>query len=81
MREVKLSLNNAKNRIERLQGIEIKMLINKGRNRYISYNGIIEDIYPYIFTIRVTSEDLPLQSFSYSDVLTKNIRFYPTDKI
>lgn len=81
MREVKHNLSNAKNRIERLQGIEVKLLINKGRNRFVSYNGFIEDIYPYIFTIRVTSEDLPLQSFSYSDVLTKNIRFYPADKI
>ncbi|MEG1613507.1 MAG: Veg family protein [Clostridia bacterium] len=74
-------MDSTKERIQRLQGRNVRLIVNRGRNRFIGYEGIIEDLYPYIFTVRVTSEELPLQTFSYSDVMTKNIRFYKSKNI
>lgn len=76
MREIRHNFDITKDRIVRLQGIKLNIVINRGRNRLVKYKGMIQDIYPNIFTIKITSEDIPLQSFSYSDVMTKNIRLF-----
>lgn len=76
MREIRHNFDITKDRIVRLQGIKLNIVINRGRNRLVKYKGMIQDIYPNIFTVKITSEDIPLQSFSYSDVMTKNIRLF-----
>lgn len=48
--------------------------INRGRNRFQYFSGVVEDIYPNIFTIRTDDETQPVLSFSYNDLLTKNVQ-------
>ncbi len=48
--------------------------INRGRNRFQYFSGVVEDIYPNIFTIRTDDEIQPVLSFSYNDLLTKNVQ-------
>lgn len=80
MREIRHNFDITKDRIVRLQGLKLNIVVNRGRNRLVKYTGMIQDIYPNIFTVKITSEDIPLQSFSYSDVMTKNIRFFQDEK-
>ncbi len=80
MREIRHNFDITKDRIVRLQGLKLNIIVNRGRNRLVKYTGMIQDIYPNIFTVKITSEDIPLQSFSYSDVMTKNIRFFQDEK-
>lgn len=41
-----------------------------GRNKYESYEGIINEIYPSLFTIKVGKN---IKSYSYADLLIRNI--------
>jgi uncharacterized protein Veg len=76
MRESKFQLSDTIKRIEMLRGISILLKINKGRNRFVTFTGKIKDLYPSVFTFECPDDDVPLQTFSYSDVLTKNVRIF-----
>jgi Protein of unknown function (DUF1021). len=79
MREIQYKLDDTKLRIERLKGLPVKLLINRGRNKFFEYDGCVDTTYPNVFTVRVSNYDTPLMTFSYSDVMTKNIRFLKPD--
>ena len=74
MRSINDGLNTAKKRVSALKGRELFIVINKGRNKLISFNGHVADLYPSIFT--VLSDDKRTYSLSYSDIVTGNVRFY-----
>ena len=56
--------------ISKYKGKEVFLKINIGRNRYENIIGVVQDTYPYLFTVKVNDD---LKTFSYVDVLTKNV--------
>ena len=64
-------IENVKNNIEELIGKEATVKYNLGRNKYEKYNGIINETYNKIFLIETNGIK---KSFSYVDVLTKNVK-------
>lgn len=70
------NLDWAKKRVQTLAGRNIILKVNKGRNKFITFNGMIESVYPSVFTVK-TDDDTQVKSYSYSDVLTKTVRFFP----
>ena len=59
-------------------GHKVKLTAKKGRKQYVTREGVIENTYPSIFTIKLdTPEDLLAAerrvSYSYGDVLTKTV--------
>jgi len=77
MREATVSLEDTKSRVTRLKGLLIKFKVNLGRNKIIEYTGRIEQTFPAIFTVRANMPDgETMMSYSYSDVLTKNVKFF-----
>ena len=56
-----------------LTGMHVKIKVNRGRNKTELIAGILENAYPNIFTVRKTSGEV--SSFSYADVISKNVRF------
>lgn len=68
----------AKKRAELLQGMDIQLQVNEGRNRYVNYEGQIKDLYPYVFTFEtVLYGEARILSFSYVDLMTKRIKIFP----
>ena len=57
--------------IKSLLGKKVLIKVNVGRNKYEHYEGIISNVYPYLFTVETTNL---VKSFSYSDVLTKDVQ-------
>lgn len=58
-------------------GSRVMIRLDKGRHRIDVQEGVINGAYSCVFTILIDeNEDNPqkLMSFSYTDVLTKNIR-------
>ena len=58
-------------------GSKVKVLANQGRHRVDVTEGVITETYPSIFLIQVENEvddSFKTVSFSYSDVLTKDIK-------
>jgi uncharacterized protein Veg len=74
MKEVKYSLDDAKNRLFGLKGINVLLKVNLGRNKIVEYNGTVENLYASVFTVK--SDEDAIKTYSYSDVLTGNVRFY-----
>ena len=67
---------DVKNKVNSLQGQNIPLKINKGRNKIVSLTAIIDKVYPSMFIISPTSKvDLDRKSYSYSDVLCGDIVF------
>lgn len=81
MREIIAGIELARRRVGILKGRNILMKVNLGRNKIIEFEGNIENLYPAIFTVRAkTEEGDALMSYSYNDVLTKNVRFFPVSE-
>ncbi len=72
MRKVNYSVSNIIEEIERLKGEYISMQINKGRKKIEKYQGIIENVYPSIFTVNIGEGKSPL-SYSYTEVLCGDV--------
>ncbi|MCI8728983.1 MAG: hypothetical protein HFK07_04115 [Clostridia bacterium] len=68
-------LEIAKKRIELLAGREVKLRVNEGRNKIKNYVGVVDGMYKAIFTVK-SLEDGKLYSYPYSDLITKNVKFY-----
>lgn len=73
MREITQDVAYTKALVKRIAGQQIKIKVNRGRNKTELLRGSVEDTYPQIFTFRKT--DGELNSFSYADILSKTVRF------
>ncbi len=75
MRKSKLELPIVKAHISALKGKPIQMMVNLGRKKYSRFTGLLEGVYPSIFTVRldkpITNE---LMSYSYSDVVCGDVK-------
>lgn len=64
--------------IRQQRGSRVMIQLDRGRNKVDIQQGTIQEAYPSVFTIMVDEidEDRPAQllSFSYTDVITKEIR-------
>ena len=65
-----LNLYKEKTRIKNLLNKQVRLKVNIGRNKFEYYNGVIEDMYDSVFTVSVNGI---IKSFSYADLLTKNV--------
>lgn len=63
-------IQKIRNEISNMIGKKVLAKVDIGRNKYEYIEGIITGIYPFLFTIKTGNET---KSFSYSDILTKNI--------
>ena len=64
--------------IKEKRGERVEIQLDRGRNKIDIEKGIIKEAYPSVFTIQIenTDEKKPSQlpSFSYTDIITKDIR-------
>lgn len=72
MRKVNYSVQTVIEEIERLKGSSISMEVSKGRRKTEKYQGIIENVYPSIFTVNIGEGKNPL-SYSYTEVLCGDV--------
>ena len=69
-------INKVKDYIKEHQGIKMKFRYNGARNQIDNFEGIIIETYNYIFTIKKFGEHEEIKSFSYNDVLIRNLEIY-----
>lgn len=74
MRKNFLNLNDIKTRVNSIKGKKVAISINRGRKKIDNYNGIVEEIYPSVFTVKILN-DVKLKNVtcSYSDVLCGDV--------
>ncbi len=74
----KADLLKIRNDIEGNKGQKVIITAKKGRKKVVVRTGIVESTYPSVFTVRLdkTNDFFPEErcaSYSYTDVLTRNI--------
>ena len=65
------ALNKVKAQIFSLKGNMVKLCVNRGRKKFDTFEGVIDNAYPSVFTIMA---DNKLQTFSYFDVLCGTVK-------
>lgn len=70
-------INKIKNKVIENVGIRHKFKFNGSRNQIEEFEGIINNTYNAVFTILV--DEFSIKSFSYSDILTKNLEILDVD--
>lgn len=75
MREIILKIDEVKRRVGMIVGQPMTFEINRGRNKFVKFDGYVQDAYPAIFTVRcLVDGEEELQSYSYNDILTRNVK-------
>lgn len=70
-----LALGQIKQQIKDLKGNTVEVSINRGRKRFDTLVGIVDSVYPSVFTIKTSDTIIATQTFSYFDVLCGNVVF------
>ena len=53
----------------------VAVRVNLGRNKSVSYSGILSGVYPALFTVKPDDKDfLGKTAYSFSDVLCGNVK-------
>lgn len=69
-----LTLDDIRKKLLEIKGKKVNLEISKGRKKFESYKGIVENLYPSVFTVYLENESKKqTQSFSYSEVLCGNV--------
>lgn len=78
MRKALLSIEQIKKLVDSYKGQNISLIVNHGRNKICNYSGMIDSIYPSLFTVNVKNgESFKKHCFSYSDVLCGQVKLCP----
>lgn len=74
MRKVNNNIKDVIDQITSLKGESVKMHVNRGRKKIEKYEGIIESVYPSIFTVLVYDPDGEKHySYSHAEVLCGDV--------
>ena len=61
--------------IENIKGKKIHFKYNGSRNQVEEFDGIIENTYNAVFTIKI-NESNNIKSFSYNDIINESLQFF-----
>lgn len=74
-------ISDIKRDLESFVGSKIRLKANRGRNRIVEKEGVLESIYPNIFVIKIDERKVERRiSYSYADVLTETVELFVYDK-
>lgn len=65
-----MNINLIKKKLELLMNEKVKIKVYLGRNKYEYFSGNIDKLHSNIFTVKT---ECGIKSFTYSDVLIKNV--------
>ena len=69
------NIKDVKQMVRACASQRVNVKVNLGRNKSMSYSGILSGIYPALFTIKPDDDDfLGKTAYSYSDVLCGTVK-------
>lgn len=71
-----MNIEKVRESLENKKGKKIHFKYNGARNQIEEFDGIIENTYNAIFTIRIDNSNNKIKSFTYSDVLTEILELF-----
>lgn len=74
MKRTLVSLDDIKNKVFLLKGKDVKLYINRGRRKISRLEGVIDNVYTSVFTVKGKIEDSSTHTYSYSDILCGDVK-------
>ena len=69
------NLDIIKGKIKELKGKDLKIRLNKGRNKIQFFNGKIDEVYSSVFVVQIYDSFFDRLSCTYQDVLCGDVKF------
>lgn len=70
-------ISEIKKDLELFVGSKIRLKANRGRNRIVEREGVLESIYPNIFVVKLNEKKIERRvSYTYADVLTETVELF-----
>jgi len=73
MRKNVMTLNDIKQVVLSLKGELVKLHINRGRRKILNFEGIIDNVYSSVFTVK-DNIATNTHTYSYSDILCGEVK-------
>ena len=73
MKKMPNTVEDIKRKILLLKGKEVNLQINRGRRKTASLRARIEDVYPSVFTVKSSLENV-ISTYSYNDILCGEVK-------
>lgn len=68
-------ISDVKQMVKSYSQSRVAVRVNLGRNKSVSYQGVLSGVYPALFTVKPDDEDfLGKTAYSYSDVLCGTVK-------
>lgn len=69
------NIKDVKQMVKNCAAQRVAVRVNLGRNKSVSFSGVLSGIYPALFTVQPDDKDyLGKTAYSYSDVLCGNVK-------
>ena len=69
------NIKDVKQMVKDCSAQRVAVRVNLGRNKSVSYSGILSGVYPALFTVKPDDKDfLGKTAYSYSDLLCGNVK-------
>ena len=69
------NIKDVKRMIKECSAQRVAVKINLGRNRIVSFSGVLSGVYPALFTVKPDDKNfIGKTAYSYSDVLCGNVK-------
>ena len=73
------SLSQVKEIIKSMQEKSVEVTVNLGRNKFISFSGVLKGVYPALFTVTPFDKSFKGKtSYSYSEYMCGRVRVAPS---
>ena len=69
-----MTLNQVRESLTEHIGKKVVINCNIGRNKIETYNVTLKEMYDNIFLVQMNTDSKEIKSFSYNDIITKNIK-------
>ncbi len=70
-----LSISQAKEVVKKMQEKSVDVTLNLGRNKFVSFKGVLSGVYPALFTVTPFDKEFRGKtSYSYSEYLCGKVK-------
>ena len=80
MKRKMCNLDVVKEKIQQLKGKDLKIRLNKGRNKIQFFKGRIDETYSSVFVVQIYDSVFDRLSCTYQDVLCGDVKFRLIEK-
>ena len=74
MKKCITTIDEIKRAVLSLKGEEVKLYINRGRRKISRFEGVIDNVYTSVFTVKDKIPSSLTHTYSYSDILCGEVK-------